>query len=169
MDNIIEYLIPLIFIMAYLFPKARKKKKQQQEQATPVEVKKKKPGVFSKLNKMVEEYYESDQDVSARRDKKEEEYDWYQDRPDYESDEDEDESESEPANPAIEVTKSGEETTDQDTKPVTASHPATTSYRPAPSDVNNSFHVSANVTKQDLRKAIVWSEILAPPKALRDE
>ncbi|MCG8335041.1 MAG: hypothetical protein MJE63_11020 [Proteobacteria bacterium] len=170
MDNIIEYLIPLIFILAYVFPKARKKKKQQQEQVSSVEVKEKKPGLFSKLNKMVEEYYESDQDVSKKREQKEEEYEWYQDRYDYESDEDEDESEpEEPAKPVTEVAKAEEETANQKTKPAPASRPKVDNYQPTSSHANTPLYVSANVTKQDLRKAIVWSEILAPPKALRDE
>ncbi len=170
MENIIEYLIPLIFILAYVVPKAMKKNKQQEE-PDPAEVKETNPGLFDKLNKMVEEYHEREQDAAKRREEKEEEYDWYQDRDEYESDEDEDvsESEPEPAKPAAEVVNAEEVTTYPRAVSTPVSPPGITTLQPKPADAESSLYVSANVTKQELRKAIIWSEVLAPPKALRDE
>jgi hypothetical protein len=116
---------------------------------------------------MVEEYYETDKSDSGRRKHNIEDDDWYQDRDDYQE-----EAESKPEAVASKAAKAEpvmQHVVKQEAAPVPKDDVGEMEHQLMVPRLIKPGYVSSNVSKRDLRKAIVWSEILAPPKALRDE
>lgn len=180
MENILQYLIPLIFIVSF-FSMRKKKKKQAAENKKPVvqPETKQSGGVFGKLNKMLEEYYEADLKGAPEKSGKtpgvEDPYDLHPPQREPEPWEDEEAV----LQPVTVVTKSAEEIEEepeQSPPQVMAAivEPEPVAAKPDISEPDQARKTVpacrfAKIDKAGLRKAIVWSEILGPPKALRDE
>jgi len=185
MENILEYLVPLVFILAFF--NYRKKKKQRAAEKDAGKAVTKSDGLFGKLNKMMEENYEGDLKGAVARKKKS--GTWADDQmepgPVYrepEPWEEEDEvpmragSEQMRSSPVVAV--SHPKLMEQEPSPVALPLPKVEPQRPEvrkekpvavklkPKPATSSFNTTR---KADLRQAIVWSEILAPPKALQDK
>lgn len=193
MENILEYLVPLIFIVSILSMRKKKKKKTKKEQGTeqPEQIKASSGGgVFGKLNKMLEEYLEADlkdaPEKKPRGDSPTDPFELQQPIREPEPWEDEDDvQEQAVAHPrVIEPVVIPEKIVNADVEPEAAHRPepvkapavkpVTIALEPVPPGLEDVVEASSTVqlsdmTKSDLRKAIVWSEILAPPKALRNE
>ncbi len=185
MENILEYLIPLIFIVAFLSMRKKKKQKQKEmaEKAAPDQLTKKERtgGMFGKLNKMLNEYYEADlkgaPDQRKEGTRVEEPFDSQPPQRELEPWEDDD-TVIQPVAATIDQETKREmvikraKTLELVTAPVEAPEPVVvepTDLKMKESQPMASSYRMADLEKADLRRAIVWSEILGPPKALRDE
>ncbi|NQU65655.1 MAG: hypothetical protein HQ517_15415 [SAR324 cluster bacterium] len=165
MENLIDYLIPLIVILGFLSFKAKRKQAKAQTK-TADEPKKEGTGLFGKLNGMLEEYLASDLKGAPRK----RDSSWVDDA--YEMDTEysytePDSDEDEVPVPEMMIRKVPETVTRKvpEPKPVLRPKPETKKRQAkAPSE-----YLFKNVSKQDLRKAIIWSEILGPPIALREK
>ena len=164
MENLIDYLIPLIVILSFLSFKSKRKKAKAKEEASS-EPKKKSPGLFGKLNKLMEEYYEADQkEVPPRQSEDDDpwEHDPWERRPEPAETKPEVVQVEAPV-PLPKIPLKVEEPRDETPTPVTVK---VRQVSPKPADMGYQLR---NVRKQDLRKAIVWSEILGPPVALKKD
>lgn len=170
MENILEILLPLIIIIAYIFPKVTGKKEEVSEEAPP---KKPKFAVFNKLNEMFKQYYEADMEGRRQNSDEEDSYAWPP-----EAQQSEQPTYSQPQEPV----ESAKETLNQHETPsasVAASLQASATERQIDLDQRQKSLQTGNIMgsstflkkpgKRELRQAIIWSEILSPPKALRDE
>ncbi len=165
LENIISYLVPLIFILAFVLPKFKKKQQQKSNPSEPVETKKPQTGMISKLNKMLEEYIESDQEVIKKEKEDAESHDdWWN--------EDAEEQKPPKISEKSSVTTSIENSEyEKKTEPVIQKmipKPGIGDHK-IPRNYTAPRYALSGVSKKDLRKAIVWSEILGLPKALRNE
>ncbi len=161
MENILEILLPIIIFAAFLFPKLGKKKAQSE--GNLVQTKKPKFNIFGKLNKMLEEYYVSDEGEVKRKQKEADPYSWVDGSPEMTEETSEDAApEPEKQVPVGFIDKKPADSVKKEVKPgldeqIALPRPEHATYTPS------------KMRKQDLRKAIVWSEILSPPKALRED
>jgi hypothetical protein len=173
LENILEYLVPLVFILAFVLPKFKKKPQRQAEE--PAEAKKPQKGLFSRLNKMLEEQYEKNKEAVKKEEDNEEDSQSWWDRS-YEEDEKEQEEEQKRV-PTTVVVEASDPPSVEKPEPEKKNEPVVEEMIPMPvikgykipQKPATSQYALSKVSKMDLRKAIVWSEILAPPKALRDE
>lgn len=203
MENILEYLIPLIFIISIFSMRKKKKKRppqedlppqqaqqvqqvQQAQQTQPEQPKAGGGGLMQRLNKLMTDYYEAD--LKGAPEKKTEPsgapdpFDLQppQREPEpWEDEDDYDEEEREPLTASAKPQEIVRETAVEEAVP-RRPMPARAKAAPLePEPVNkqpeelleletDSYNL-AHMNKADLRKAIVWSEILGPPKALRNE
>lgn len=180
METVIDYLIPLIILAGILFMRLRRgqaERRRDEEKATT----KKRSGLLSRLGEKTMEFYKSvaetdgtgrsregDSWVSSRRSDEDYDEDYEEDYDDDDEEEEQDVSdETETAQTAD--TESGtrlkeEGPVDPGRQTPPGVEPAPVS--PAPVDLPP---ISAKVSRSELRKAVVWSEILSPPVALRDK
>ncbi len=179
MENIFEYLIPLIFILGFF--NYRKKKKQRAAEKDADKAVKKSDGLFGKLNKMMEEYQESD--LKGAPVEKDKSRTWAGDPmeqgPVYrepEPWEDEDEPLEKPGSEQVrsipvEAVSDSRIIEQPEVKPQRPEvhREKSAGIKPVPLKPQISAPGFNKMRKADLRQAIVWSEILAPPKALRDK
>jgi len=162
LENLIDYLIPLLVILFFLSFKAKRKKAkgERAKGETPDKTKKEGLGLFGKINKMLEEYAESDQ-KGAPPGKSDVSEDWEHDpwevNPKY-AEAAPETVQGEEKNPEMAVM--GKQS-DQISEPV--------AVRPVLPKPDASEYLPKKVSKLDLRKAVIWSEILGPPIALKDE
>lgn len=160
MDSIIEYLLPIIIILAYVLPKLKGKK----QKANPWDkTKKKKPGLISRLITKLEESARKQQGPQQSIDT----------RPDPFSTQGSDlkldfNTEAPQPQPKPKVVKPAVSKTSE--------APVAKKSQPLPEQVvcpqkdrKRLCKDWLKPTKNDLRKAIVWKEILGPPVALKDE
>jgi len=162
LENLIDYLIPLIVILTFLSFRSKRKKAKEEDPDKP---KKKSAGLFGKMNKLMEEYYESDLKGAPPQSKSAEPEPWEDDpwevNPAYaESEPAEDQEEPEPQ-PVPMKEPEAEKRRDNVVKPVVVA--------PIVSKALPLEYLPKKISKQDLRKAIVWSEILGPPVALKEK
>lgn len=180
MENIIEYLVPFVIILGYMLSKLKKKKEPARPKA-PTKSKKSDFTIVGKLNKMLEEYYESDADPATRKSRTEGSQSWVDEsdgahsysteEEDYYDDEDDEEPEGEEEKAVVEGQTDDKDIPKRETEPAgeppaPAAHQIDSTASPM---LKKSSYTPANIGKRDLRKAVVWSEILGKPVALRDE
>ncbi len=162
MENLIDYLVPLLVILSFLSFKSKRKKAKAKEEASG-EPKKKNPGLFGKLNKLMEEYYEGDQKAAPQSQSDETdpwEHDPWEQRPEP--------VEAKQKVVPVEATKALPKIRLKAEEPRNEP-PAPVKVRTVPPKSAEAGYQLSNVRKQDLRKAIVWSEILGPPVALKKD
>jgi hypothetical protein len=200
MDNLFEYLIPLIFIVSFLASRKKKKQKAAEKNAAAGEPVKS-GGLFGKLNKLMEEYQEADlKGVPKAADKSGtwvgeqteqappyREPEPWEDEEEYEDEyEDKHEDEYESAQPEPVRTMPQEAVTQssivtpEPQQPDPVPQPKIEPQKPAVREIKPVVVKAASISKSPLvgykltgkgtlRRAVVWSEILGPPKALQDE
>jgi hypothetical protein len=179
MENIFEYLIPLVLILSFF--NYRKKKKQRAAEKNADQAVKKSDGLFAKLNKMMEEYQESD--LKGAPVEKQKSRTWadgpLEQGPVYKApepweDEDEAFERAESAQiqsipvAAFSNSRIIEQPVVKPQKPEVQLEKQAV-IKPVPPKPKVPAPGFSKMQKTDLRQAIVWSEILAPPKALRDK
>lgn len=167
MENILEFFIPLIIVIAYVFPKLFGKKAGT---ATGQKNKKSKSGVFDKLNEMFKEYYENEV-KEAQHQNGEDEDPW----PPVVQEDEQPEPSKYQEDPAVMSSKPEPSSSTLET----SENPQTSANEQIDVDQRQKIMFDSKISdssdflkkpdKMDLRRAIVWSEILSPPKALRDE
>jgi hypothetical protein len=162
LENLIDYLVPALVILSFLSFKSKRKKAKAKEEASG-EPQKKSAGLVGKLNKLMEEYYEDDQQGTPQTKSAEAdpwEHDPWEVPPERLETGPEVVQVQVPAPPPKVVLKAEEPQVKPqvpvEVKPI----------QPKPADVDYQLK---NVKKEDLRKAIVWSEILGPPVALKKD
>jgi len=162
LENLIEYLVPLLVILSFLSFRSKRKQAKAKKEASG-EPTKKGPGLLGKLNKLMEDYQEDDQKGTPQR-KSEDADPWEHDPwevPPERLETGPEVVQVEAPTPPPKVALKVEEPLVKPQVPVKVKQIPT-----KPADVDYQLK---NVTKEDLRKAIVWSEILGPPIALRKD
>ncbi len=176
MENIIENLLPIVIVVAIIVSKLLSKKKVTAESAP-----KNKESLARKLQKKLDEYSESQMENRSPAPEYEESRSdlWAEqdeeDETEEEREEEEKEEETEVAERETERIVAPEtikQAVEQE-KPLPETEPAADISHPrvqtTPLEKTRPSYLLSEKSHQDLRQAIVWSEILAPPLALRDE
>lgn len=170
METLIEYLIPLIVLAIILFSRIRSASKKKPARSDAK--REKKPGYFERLNQRLKEAYEKEKRAQQVEDDYQEADPWARDEdeedyPETGGDSAYHESEADPEpGKGIRMKSDRAEETEDAIRQDRSAQPYTPGTVPEPSD---SGYVPARMSRAELRKAVVWSEILSPPKALREE
>ena len=162
MENILDYLVPIIIFLVFILPKLLKKRVSTQKPEAD-QPQKANPTIFSKLNTMLEDYYEEEKAGAPQEP---------QEHPEEEAAlswlnrSDETEPEVTKPQPVVETKTAKIKVEEQQPEAKRAE------IKEPPEMLQNPAGIPPRLgkpRKQELRNAIVWSEILAPPLALREK